>query len=106
MGFLHPEQIKCALEELENGRNYDAYLISKICTSTGCRWGEAELLTGSQLSLYRVTFIHTKGNKRRAVPMSEELCNELLHKGGRLFSNCIKSFRMAIEKTQVQLSKG
>ena len=47
MEFLHPEQIKCALEELENGRNYDAYLISKICISTGCRWDEVELLKGS-----------------------------------------------------------
>ena len=31
MGFLHPDQIKRVFEELENGRNYDAYLISKIC---------------------------------------------------------------------------
>lgn len=77
MEFLHPEQIKRVFEELENGKNYDAYLISKICISTGCRWGQAELLTGSQLSPYRVTFIHTKGNKRRAVPISESLYNEL-----------------------------
>lgn len=106
MGFLHPEEIKRVFQELEIGRNYDAYLISKICISTGCRWGEAELLTGSQLTPYRVTFIHTKGNKRRAVPISEELYNELPRNSGRLFSNCIKSFRMAIEKAEVILPKG
>lgn len=106
MGFLTPEEIVLVFDELKIGRNYDAYLISKICISTGCRWGEAEQLTGSQLTPHRVTFIHTKGNKRRAVPISEELYNELPKKSGRLFSNCIKSFRMAIERTGVRLPKG
>ena len=106
MGFLKPDEITQVFDELQNGRNYDAYLISKICISTGCRWGEAESLTGSQLMPGRVTFIHTKGNKRRAVPISETLYNELPKNSGRLFSNCIKSFKMAINRTAVQLPKG
>ena len=106
MGFLTPEDIEAVFEELKQGRNYDAYLISKICISTGCRWGEAELLTGTQLTPYRITFIHTKGNKRRAVPISEALYNELPRNSGRIFSNCIKSFKMAIERAGVILPKG
>ena len=106
MGFLTPDEIKRVFDELATGRNYDAYLISKICISTGCRWGEAELLKGSQLTPHRITFIHTKGNKRRAVPISESLYNEIQKKNGRLFSNCIKSFRMAIDKAEIQLPKG
>lgn len=106
MGFLKPDEIELVFEKLKNGRNYDAYLISKICISTGCRWGEAETLTGSQLTPGRVTFIHTKGNKRRSVPICEELYNELPKNSGRLFSNCIKSFRIAISRTAVQLPKG
>jgi integrase len=106
MGFLKPDEIKLVFNELKKGRNYDAYLISKICISTGCRWGEAETLTGSQLMPYRVTFIHTKGNKRRAVPISNELYDELPKNSGRLFSNCIKSFKMAINRTAVRLPKG
>ena len=106
MGFLKPDEIELVFSELEKGRNYDAYLISKICISTGCRWSEAEQLMGSQLTPYRVTFIHTKGNKRRAVPISEELYNELPQNSGRLFSNCIKSFRMAINRTAIRLPKG
>jgi integrase len=106
MGFLKPDEITLVFDELKKGRNYDAYLISKICISTGCRWGEAEILTGSQLSPYRITFIHTKGNKRRAVPISESLYNELPQNSGRLFTNCIKSFRMAIDQTGVRLPKG
>ncbi|PKG37458.1 tyrosine-type recombinase/integrase, partial [Psychromonas sp. Urea-02u-13] len=106
MGFLKPDEIGLVFEELKKGRNYDAYLISKICISTGCRWGEAETLTGSQLMPGRVTFIHTKGNKRRSVPISEDLYNELPKNSGRLFSNCIKSFKMAINRTAVRLPKG
>lgn len=106
MGFLKPDEILVVFAELKKGRNFDAYLISKICISTGCRWGEAETMTGSQLTPYRITFIHTKGNKRRAVPISEELYNELPKNSGRLFSNCIKSFKMAIMRTAVRLPKG
>lgn len=106
MGFLQPDEIEILFEELKKGRNYDAYLISKICISTGCRWGEAELLTGSQLTPYRITFIHTKGNKHRAVPISEALYNELPQNSGRLFCNCIKSFRTAIDRTGIRLPKG
>ncbi len=106
MGFLKPDEIGLVFEELKKGRNFDAYLISKICISTGCRWGEAETLTGSQLMPGRVTFIHTKGNKRRSVPISEDLYNELPKNSGRLFSNCIKSFKMAINRTAVRLPKG
>ncbi|WP_022940073.1 phage integrase [Psychromonas hadalis] len=106
MGFLKPDEITLVFDELKKGRNFDAYLISKICISTGCRWGEAESLTGSQLSPYRITFIHTKGNKRRAVPISESLYNELPQNSGRLFSNCIKSFKMAVNRTGVRLPKG
>ncbi|WP_310735739.1 tyrosine-type recombinase/integrase [Psychromonas sp. SR45-3] len=40
------------------------------------------------------------------MPISEELYNELPRNSGRLFSNCIKSFRMAIEKAKVKLPKG
>ncbi len=37
MGFLHPDEITRVFEELKDSRNYDAYLISKICISAGCR---------------------------------------------------------------------
>lgn len=106
MGFLTSEEITLVFDELEKCRNFDAYLISKICISTGCRWGEAESLTSTQLTPHRITFTHTKGNKHRTVPISKELYEELPKKNGRLFSNCIKSFKMAVNRTGVQLPKG
>lgn len=106
MGFLEPDEIPVLFDELLKSRNEDAYLIAKICISTGCRWGEAESLTGSQVIPYRITFTHTKGNKNRTVPISEELYNELPKKNGSLFSSSIKAFRMATKRAQIVLPKG
>ena len=108
MGFLTAEQIPLVFDELTKGRNKDAYFVAKICISTGCRWGEAENLTGSQLSNNKVTFLNTKSNKNRSIPISKELFDELPKGKGnaRLFSNCIKSFKMATTRAVVQLPKG
>lgn len=108
MAFLTEEEIPLIFDELKNGRNTDAYFVAKICISTGCRWGEAENITGAQVSQNKLTFINTKGNKNRSIPISTELFNELPKRKGkiRLFSNCIKSFKMATLRTAVQLPKG
>jgi len=108
MGFLTDEEIPLVFDELKKGRNGDAYFVAKICISTGCRWGEAESLTGSQISANKLTFTNTKSNKNRTIPISEELYNELPKSKGniRLFSNCIKSFKMATARAGVQLPKG
>jgi integrase len=108
MAFLTEEEIPLIFDELKNGRNTDAYFVAKICISTGCRWGEAENITGAQVSQNKLTFINTKGNKNRSIPISTELFNELPKRQGnaRLFSNCIKSFKMATLRTAVQLPKG
>lgn len=106
MGFLTADEIPLVFNELKNGRNGDTYLVAKICLSTGCRWSEAEQLKGSQVSKNRITFINTKGNKNRTVPISDTLHAELPKTSGRLFSNCIKAFAMAVKRAGVQLPKG
>lgn len=106
MGFLSIDDVPDLFNELKNSSNPDVYLVAKICLSTGCRWGEAENLKGSQLSPYRLTFVNTKGNKNRSVPISKELYAELPKSEGRLFSNCIKAFAMAVKRTGIQLPKG
>lgn len=106
MGFLTIEEIPVIFGELKKGKNPDTYLVAKICLSTGCRWSEAEQLKGSQVSNGRITFINTKGNKNRTVPISQELFNEIPKTSGRLFGNCIKAFAMAVKRAAVQLPKG
>lgn len=106
MGFLSQDDVVNLFGELNKSNNSDVYLVAKICISTGCRWSEAERLTGSQVTPYRLTFIHTKGKKHRTVPISKELYNEIPKKNGRIFTNCIGAFGSALKRTAVQLPKG
>ncbi len=107
MGFLKPSEIPLLFTALTNLRKLDAYLVAKICISTGCRWSEAEKLTIEQVRVCRVTFIRTKGNKRRSIPISQSLYDELPKKeSGRLFRNCMSDFRIAVVKAGITLPKG
>ena len=106
MGFLQDEQIPILLDALTGSPNPDVYLVAKICISTGCRWGEAESLTQPQLTPHRLTFIRTKGNKRRTVPISKELYDELPTGEGRLFSDCRRVFDTILTNTKLDIPKG
>ncbi|PKG37455.1 hypothetical protein CXF74_18830 [Psychromonas sp. Urea-02u-13] len=53
-----------------------------------------------------MAFIHTKDNKHRVAPISESLYNEFSKNNRRLFSDCIKFFRMTTVRTAVRLPKG
>lgn len=106
MGFLQSTQIPVLLAELDNSRNKHVKLITEICLSTGCRWGEAESLRGEHVYDNKVTFVNTKGNKPRTVPVSAELAARMPKKVGPLFSSSIKAFRTAVERTAIQLPKG
>ena len=79
---------------------------TKMAVATGCRWSEAETLTGSQVVNNRITFIKTKGKKNRTVPITQELAEQLPRKRGRLFSDCRKAFERAINRTKLELPEG
>lgn len=106
MGFLTPDEIPVLLEELGKSRNPDALIISKICLSTGCRWGEAESLKADQITPHRLRFVRTKGNKVRTVPISKELYDEIPKKKGSLFSSSWGAFRKAITRAEIELPDG
>jgi len=106
MGYLQKAQIPILLHELDNGRNIHVRLIAEICLTTGCRWGEAENLKGEHVHNNKVTFMNTKGNKPRTIPISAELAKRLPKKQGHLFSSSIKAFRKAVERTGFELPKG
>lgn len=71
MGFLDKDEIDSLLSELKNSSNLDAYLVAKICLSTGARWGEAESLSKRNVKESNVTFINTKGGLNRTIPISD-----------------------------------
>lgn len=108
LSFLTKDQIEELLNSIESSTdNPHVLLITKICLSTGCRWGEAESLHTRQIVKSRITFLDTKSKKNRTVPISEELEREILdHGDGKLFTGSITSFRRALARTSITLPKG
>jgi len=108
MGFLQPEQMTGLLEALGKTHNKDALVITKICLSTGCRWGEAANLRSEHVAKNIVTFVSTKGNKPRSVPISSALSNIMPNRTGKLFpKSCNDStFRTAVKNAKIKLPAG
>lgn len=103
MAFLSDEQIIQLLEECDKSKAKDLSIIVKIALSTGARWSEAEGLTSSQVTPYKITFTKTKGKRNRTVPISEELFNEIPKRRGQLFTPCYSAFRSAIKRANIEL---
>ncbi|NOT65935.1 MAG: tyrosine-type recombinase/integrase [Methylotenera sp.] len=112
LSFLTLQQVLVLLNRLSISKNIHVTLISKVCLSTGGRWGEAEGLRISQVRGGMIQFVQTKSSKARSVPISEELEKELIahHEkngiGERLFISAYSAFREAIEQTKLKLSVG
>ena len=106
MAWLNHEQINTLLAACSKGKP-DLPLVVKICLSTGARWREAEKLTRSQITPYKITFVKTKGKKNRSVPISIELYEEIIAQDSNpLFSECYFQFMAAINSTDIELPRG
>jgi integrase len=68
-GYLTQEEIVDLLSKVDG----DNKKIAILCLSTGARWSEAAKLKAENMIQNRVTFVKTKTNKPRTVPISEEL---------------------------------
>lgn len=108
LSFLTGDQIAELLESIESkSDNPHVLLITKICLSTGCRWGEAEGLHSRQVHNGKITFTDTKSKKNRTVPIDEKLESEIKNHGsGQLFTSSITAFRRALARTSIELPKG
>lgn len=111
-GYLQLDQIKKLLEALDQARNHHVKLIAKVCLSTGARWSEAEMLSIQHVRNEQIQFAGTKSGRVRVVPISPELAGELREHhnseltGQRLFEPAYAAFRVAIEKSGLQLQEG
>ena len=108
LAWLTVEEVKQLLAECEKSKAEDLVTIVKICLATGARWGEAESLTGKQISPGKITYIKTKGKKNRSVPISDELY-EILPKvrtSKPVFTGCYSAFRGAIKRAGIELPDG
>ncbi len=97
LSFLTLDEVRKLLLELEKGRNKDALLVAQVCLCTGARWGEVMQLTKSQVRADRVTFVKTKNNEQRTVPMDKSLCLKVQTRLSTApFSPCDAALRHAI----------
>ncbi len=108
LSWLTVEEVKQLLAECEKSKAEDLVTVVKICLATGARWGEAESLSGKQISPGKITYIKTKGKKNRAVPISNELYETLpkVRTSKPVFTGCYSAFRGAVKRAGIELPNG
>lgn len=106
MSWLTQAQIHEVLQACDSYGKVYLTRIVKVCLATGARWSEAERLTRSQLSPYKLTFTKTKGKKNRTVPIPMWLYDELAPLQGKLFHPCYQEFKKMLALTDIQLAEG
>jgi integrase len=106
MSWLTQSQINEVLQACDSYGKLYLTRIVKVCLATGARWSEAERLTRSQLSPYKLTFTKTKGKKNRTVPIPRWLYDELAPLQGKMFHPCYQEFKKMLALTEIQLAEG
>lgn len=103
MTFLSKIEIAKLLDTLKG----DYRLIALLCLSTGGRWGEVSTLTESQIMHGRVVFLETKNGKKRVVPISPELEEEIrANASATLFKVDYENFCRKLRKVKPDLPRG
>lgn len=114
LSFLSSEQIKALLDALEQRKDKDALLVTKICLASAARWDEAESLQITQIHSGMVHYIKTKTDRNRSVPIDENLAEEIREFyaakenkiSGRIFKSSVGAFRMAVKESGIELMEG
>ncbi|MCX3308015.1 tyrosine-type recombinase/integrase [Pantoea vagans] len=108
LAYLEAAEIMRLLDECKKSRNPHVYHVANLCLVTGARWDEAESLTTKQIRNLKVTFIKTKGNRNRTVPISQFVYDSIPkpEKTGRYFETCYSAFRSAVKRAELDLPDG
>ncbi|CTU56691.1 tyrosine-type recombinase/integrase [Escherichia coli] len=101
-GYLTQEEITLLLANLDG----DNKKIAILCLSTGARWGEAAKLKAENVIQNRVTFVKTKTNKPRTVPISEEVAVMIAGKGYLFPDASYPKFRRTMKDVKPDLPDG
>ncbi|ECO2437713.1 tyrosine-type recombinase/integrase [Salmonella enterica] len=103
MSFLTMGEIGSLLDALDG----DYWRLAVLCLNTDARFGEASGLRGEQVVNNRVTFLETKGGKRRTIPISQEVCDAIKTRdSGCLFDVDYRRFRALIKQVKPDLPPG
>lgn len=106
LAYLTDENIVELLQELEDSTNKSVKAVSMICLATGCRWSEAESLTGSNIIKDKIIFTDTKSGKNRTVPVDDKILKVIPKKSDKLFDSCYSAFRSAVDRCSFTLPPG
>lgn len=103
-GYLTQDEITVLLSQLDG----DNKKIAILCLSTGARWGEAASLKAENVIHNRCTFVKTKTNKPRTVPISDEVASMIANnKRGFLFPDAnYPAFRRLMKELKPDLPAG
>ncbi|MCY7295080.1 phage integrase [Alteromonas sp. a30] len=108
--YLDQDERKRLLSACDRSRSPHIKLMIMIGLATGARWSEINSLKRSQVKGNRIQFVETKNDKRRLIPIPEELAHLLkTHKpesSSSIFPQSRSAFEAAIERANIRLPKG
>ncbi|EDZ5187156.1 tyrosine-type recombinase/integrase [Salmonella enterica] len=103
MTFMTTEEIGALLDVLTG----DYRLVALLSLSTGGRWSEVSTLTAAQVMQRRVVFLETKNGKKRVVPISAELEQEITENASAsLFKVDYENFCRKLRRVKPDLPRG
>lgn len=107
--FLSSEEIRLLFEDIKkNSKSLHVMIITKICLSTGARWGEIQSRKDHHFRNNQIHLTFTKSKKNRIIPLDENLFREVkehIEEYGE-FTNCQESFRRALLRSGVRTVRG
>ena len=107
--YLTSSEIKRLFQEIEDKCiNPHVAMITRICLSTGARWGEIESRQDHHFKDNQVYLTYTKSKKNRVIPLDPELFQSVKRhiKEKGEFTNSQESFRRALLRSGVRTMRG
>jgi len=104
LSYLSNEQIETLISALDGIEDSHARITARICLSTGARWGEAATVKASQVANNKITFISTKNNRNRTLPIDSKLADLILAHAPLL--NGLNTFKRTVKAIGLDLPEG
>lgn len=107
--YLTHRQVYTLLDQIDKGcQNPHVKFITRLCLSTGARWGEVESRQLYHLKDNRIQYSNTKGKRVRTVPVEPSLFEEVYNhlKEHKRFTASLSAFRRALKRAELELPKG
>ena len=107
--YLTNEEISILFQDIRQKYiNPHVYMITKICLSTGARWGEIESRKDHHFKDNQVYLSYTKSKKNRVIPLDHDLFLEVkqhIREKGE-FTNSQEAFRRALQRSGIRTIRG